>query len=62
MEEEMITTAIQFPRDLYDRIKKAAEADERSMAYIIRKATQIFLDTQAEPQPQPATREKKAGK
>ncbi len=43
VEEEMITTAIQLPASLHKRIKAAAEKDERSMAYIFRKAAEQYL-------------------
>lgn len=57
-EEDIINTSITIPRTLYERIRKLAEADERSISYTIRKGMQIFLDTQAEPQPPTAPREK----
>lgn len=46
MEQEQTTTAIQIPRELLERTKQFAATQDRSMAYVIRKAIQEYLDKQ----------------
>lgn len=56
MDEELITTTIQFPKELYRRIKEKADEEDRSFGYIIRKAAETFIP------PKGAEQEKKADK
>lgn len=44
MEEEMITVSIQFPKETYDRVRQLAAKDERSFGYLVRKATELFIN------------------